>query len=385
MASLEQLRAIFDESDLGLILIGMPGLEKRLARYPQFYSRIGFVHEFRPLSQSEVRQLLLQRWMPPDLALLKVAKIDPEAIATIIRVTNGNFRPPPSADPNRKNPRDQFAHCTDEGGRTASANLFTKEFRFGMLAKGTLATFTTAMLEGVFSLSSSAFFRLGVLAARYSQLMWSQTRMFLSPALLCSWAATPTRPGFDGILNAGRIARLPAQCRRGHWSRHLALFRLRSFYLPPGSGKDSSKMHTDRWLEPEIASLWQKWGEKSSNTPCLADEKPEHAIRRPVDPLSNEHLEDRFGGETIIPIDAGSLQRALVVYPDRHFEVDSTICVHFTRILTAILLETVNRRRELPAFQLCHEVIEEVQRFSAGRHFSDDVCLVAMEVGPMGM
>jgi phosphoserine phosphatase RsbU/P len=49
------------------------------------------------------------------------------------------------------------------------------------------------------------------------------------------------------------------------------------------------------------------------------------------------------------------------------------------------LLEAVNRRRELPAFQLCHEVIEEVQRFSAGRHFSDDVCLVAMEVGSMGM
>ena len=92
MASLEQLRAIFDESDLGLILIGIPGLEKRLTRYPQFYSRIGFVHEFRPLSQSEMRQLLLQRWMPPDLALLKVAKIAPDATATIIRVTNGNFR-----------------------------------------------------------------------------------------------------------------------------------------------------------------------------------------------------------------------------------------------------------------------------------------------------
>src|SRR5215831_12144858 len=43
------------------------------------------------------------------------------------------------------------------------------------------------------------------------------------------------------------------------------------------------------------------------------------------------------------------------------------------------LLEAVNRRSELPAFQLCYELIEEVQRFSEGRQFSDDVCLVAMK------
>jgi sigma-B regulation protein RsbU (phosphoserine phosphatase) len=49
------------------------------------------------------------------------------------------------------------------------------------------------------------------------------------------------------------------------------------------------------------------------------------------------------------------------------------------------LLEAVSRHRELPAFQLCHQVIEEVQRFSAGRHFSDDACLVAMEVGPISI
>lgn len=89
--SLEQVRTIFDEAQIGLILIGMPGLEKRLARYPQLYSRIGFVHEFRTLGAAEIRQLLLdQRW--PSRVNLPEPPWAEDAVAAIIRITNGNFR-----------------------------------------------------------------------------------------------------------------------------------------------------------------------------------------------------------------------------------------------------------------------------------------------------
>ena len=58
MNSMEQLRSIFDTSGLGMVLIGMPGIEKRVAQYPQFFSRIGFVHEFRPLTDADIQTLL---------------------------------------------------------------------------------------------------------------------------------------------------------------------------------------------------------------------------------------------------------------------------------------------------------------------------------------
>jgi DNA transposition AAA+ family ATPase len=92
MASLEQMRSIFDAGGIGLVLIGMPGIEKRLARYPQFYSRIGFVHEFRSLTADQVRELLARRWRPAGVALADTAELDAETVAAIIRVTGGNFR-----------------------------------------------------------------------------------------------------------------------------------------------------------------------------------------------------------------------------------------------------------------------------------------------------
>jgi hypothetical protein len=69
MNSLEQMRSIFDEGTAGMALIGMPGIEKRIARFPQLYSRIGFVHEFRPLDANQVQELLEQRWTPAGVTL----------------------------------------------------------------------------------------------------------------------------------------------------------------------------------------------------------------------------------------------------------------------------------------------------------------------------
>ncbi len=44
------------------------------------------------------------------------------------------------------------------------------------------------------------------------------------------------------------------------------------------------------------------------------------------------------------------------------------------------LLQAVNRRRNLSTSEMCRGVIDEFQHFSANREFTDDMCLVAMEV-----
>jgi DNA transposition AAA+ family ATPase len=91
-AGLEQVRDIFDKGGIGVVFIGMPGIEKRLSRYPQLYSRVGFVHAFRSLSAVQVRELLQQKWVPSGVALPEEGVTDEAARAAIIRVTGGNFR-----------------------------------------------------------------------------------------------------------------------------------------------------------------------------------------------------------------------------------------------------------------------------------------------------
>lgn len=88
---LEQVRDYYDRHTMGLILIGMPGIEKRLARYPQLYSRIGFAHEYRPLSPDELTAVLAQ-CLPVVPGSTDEGLAHATAVATIIRITGGNFR-----------------------------------------------------------------------------------------------------------------------------------------------------------------------------------------------------------------------------------------------------------------------------------------------------
>ncbi len=92
LAGFEYLRDLFDRHHMGLILTGMPGIERRLSRYPQLYSRVGFAHEYRPLRGAERTFFLRRHWRKLGLKLGEAEFTDTRAIAAIARLTGGNFR-----------------------------------------------------------------------------------------------------------------------------------------------------------------------------------------------------------------------------------------------------------------------------------------------------
>ena len=92
LTTLEELRDRYDRGRFGLVLIGMPGIEKRLARYAQFYSRVGFVHEFRLLSGDELRFVLAYQWQLLGLVYDADNAEDVAALTLAAQITRGNFR-----------------------------------------------------------------------------------------------------------------------------------------------------------------------------------------------------------------------------------------------------------------------------------------------------
>src|SRR6195952_5587797 len=91
-AGLEMVRDYFDTGDVGVGLIGMPGFERRLARYPQLYSRVGFAHQYRPLDSTDIPQVFAQYWRELGFSYDSHRPSDAESVVTIVRITGGNFR-----------------------------------------------------------------------------------------------------------------------------------------------------------------------------------------------------------------------------------------------------------------------------------------------------
>src|SRR5699024_12425336 len=83
---------MYHQLDIGVVLIGMPGIEQRLSRYHLLYSLIGFSHQFEKLSNDELKDVLEYRWEELSLPLSYEDFEDYASINTVIKITNGNFR-----------------------------------------------------------------------------------------------------------------------------------------------------------------------------------------------------------------------------------------------------------------------------------------------------
>jgi DNA transposition AAA+ family ATPase len=90
--ALELIRELYDTSDVNFIFIGMPGIERILERFPQLYSRIGFMHQFQRLSKIEIEFIIEKHFSKLGVNIDAADFTDQEAISAVIRCTNGNFR-----------------------------------------------------------------------------------------------------------------------------------------------------------------------------------------------------------------------------------------------------------------------------------------------------
>ncbi|MBA3535681.1 MAG: AAA family ATPase [Tatlockia sp.] len=88
----ELIRELYDKGGVTFIFIGMPGMEKIIGRYPQLYSRVGFVHQFKNLGKNEVEFIITKHFLKLGITIDADDFCDQETVSTIIRMTNGNFR-----------------------------------------------------------------------------------------------------------------------------------------------------------------------------------------------------------------------------------------------------------------------------------------------------
>lgn len=90
---LEQIRDIYDKTHIGVVLIGIPGLQKKLLRHSQFYSRVGFTYHFESIKNDEdLDDVLKYKWKDLGLTYNPENKADKECTSEIRLMTRGNFR-----------------------------------------------------------------------------------------------------------------------------------------------------------------------------------------------------------------------------------------------------------------------------------------------------
>jgi len=90
LGALEVIRDLYDRTPLSVLLIGSPGIERRLRRtgYGQLHSRFTLAYEIQPLTNGEMRSFISRKW--DELNLPCTAD---DAVSTgIMRISNGNFR-----------------------------------------------------------------------------------------------------------------------------------------------------------------------------------------------------------------------------------------------------------------------------------------------------
>ena len=90
LGALEVIRDLYDRTPLSVLLIGSPGIDRRLRRtgYGQLHSRFTFAYEIQPLSSAEMKVFIARKW--EELAL-PLSADDGVSIA-ISRIAAGNLR-----------------------------------------------------------------------------------------------------------------------------------------------------------------------------------------------------------------------------------------------------------------------------------------------------
>ena len=84
-----------------MILIGMPGFDRQLARYPQLYAGCGvhhevvgrgFAHQYQPLDPDDIPTVLAQYWDQLGQAFDPSNTDHAETVSAVTQITGGNFR-----------------------------------------------------------------------------------------------------------------------------------------------------------------------------------------------------------------------------------------------------------------------------------------------------